>query len=238
MKNVTKRIIALTLTAMLSLSISAFADSTGSDADHANEPGMADMAHFVTKNHYVKGMFTDVPAGSWYEADVKKCYELGLMSGTGKNKFNPNGQITLAEAILMADRVHNIYNGGNGNITGSYSDWANNAAEFGLRHVLFTTDDFETYTRAAKRNELAYLFANSVPASEVVAINSIIGLPDVDSGTKYNTKILRLYRAGVLTGSDAKGSFQPDSNITRKEAAAIINRLVTPSSRKTLSFAE
>lgn len=237
MKKIATRFAALTIAAIMAMQMSAFADDTGSNADHANEPGMPDMAHFVVKNQYKKDLFSDVVKGSWYEAEVKKCFEFGLMSGSGNKKFNPTGNVSLAEAIMMADRVHNIYNGGDGNIAAGGSDWTTAAVNFGSQHALFTSDDFtDGYQRPATRAELAYLLANAIPKSELVAINNVESLPDVDGGVRYNTRILRLFKAGVLTGSDAKGTFHPTSEITRAEAAAIIGRLVVPSTRIAKEF--
>ncbi len=53
---------------------------------------------------------------------------------------------------------------------------------------------------------------------------------------KYNGKVLFLYRAGILTGSDWMGNFNPDSTITRAEAAAIISRIADRRLRKTFSL--
>jgi len=54
----------------------------------------------------------------------------------------------------------------------------------------------------------------------------------VNAGTKYYDAILTLYKAGVVGGNDAAGTFKPTANITRAEAAAIISRVVLPSTRQ------
>jgi len=61
--------------------------------------------------------------------------------------------------------------------------------------------------------------------------NTVNSLPDVNSSTPYRDAILTLYRAGVLTGNNVQGTFSPGNNITRAEAAAIISRVILPSSR-------
>lgn len=45
-----------------------------------------------------------------------------------------------------------------------------------------------------------------------------------------------LYQGGVLSGNDAYGTFAPQSNIARNEAAAIISRVLEPSLRKHLDL--
>lgn len=235
MKHKGKRVAALAIAAALTLSVSVFAtNETGPDNDHGAEPGVKDIAHFTAKNTYTENTFTDVPSGAWYEADVKRCYELGLMSGAGGDKFNPDGTVTLAEAVMMASRVHNIYNGGDGNI-GTADNWINAAVDFGKLHALFTDDDFQDYKQPATRAQIAYLFANTMPKAEFIPINSIEAFPGVSSDTRYLDKLLILSRAGVLTG-DQNGNINPAANITRKEVAAVINRVVTPASRLNVSF--
>ena len=41
---------------------------------------------------------------------------------------------------------------------------------------------------------------------------------------------------GVLTGNDSRGTFRPDSSITRAEASAILNRVLDASKRKTFTL--
>ena len=55
--------------------------------------------------------FSDVTDSNWFAKDVKTAYELGLMNGKSDGVFDPNGNVTVAEGITMAARVHAIYNG-------------------------------------------------------------------------------------------------------------------------------
>lgn len=59
-------------------------------------------AAFSKTNTYTDGMFTDVPAEQWYASEVKSTYELGLMQGVGGGLFQPDGNVTVAEAVTMA----------------------------------------------------------------------------------------------------------------------------------------
>ena len=56
-------------------------------------------AAFSKTNTYTDGMFTDVPAEQWYASEVKSTYELGLMQGVGGGLFQPDGNVTVAEAV-------------------------------------------------------------------------------------------------------------------------------------------
>ncbi len=48
---------------------------------------------------------------------------------------------------------------------------------------------------------------------------------------EYGAEILALYNAGILTGNDKYGTFRPDSDIKRSEAAALICRIAIPDMR-------
>ena len=67
-------------------------------------------AAFEKVNTY-NGNFSDVKDTSWYAGNVQTAYELGFMNGKSEGKFDPDGNVTIAEGITMASRLHAIYNG-------------------------------------------------------------------------------------------------------------------------------
>ena len=50
--------------------------------------------------------FADVKNTSWYAENVKTAYELGFMNGKSKTAFDPDGKVTVAEAVAVASRIH------------------------------------------------------------------------------------------------------------------------------------
>lgn len=69
--------------------------------------------------------------------------------------------------------------------------------------------------------------------TDLPAINHIGRVPDSDYPA-----VTELYRAGVLNGVDDKGTFSPDSTMTRAEAAAICARILKPELRLNVSLPE
>ena len=65
---------------------------------------------------YAVGNFTDVPSGAWYAGYVDACYEAGLLKGVGDEKFDPEGTVTIGQAMMAAVRIYDLQNGGDGNI--------------------------------------------------------------------------------------------------------------------------
>ena len=56
-------------------------------------------------------------------------------------------------------------------------------------------------------------------------------IPDVAPEDYAGAEIYLLYQAGVLNGTDDRGSFRPDAALRRAEAAAILARLADPELR-------
>ena len=62
-------------------------------------------ADFSKINTYTEGMFSDVTPDKWYESSVASAYELGFMKGSSDSAFEPEGNMTVAEAITIASRM-------------------------------------------------------------------------------------------------------------------------------------
>ena len=55
--------------------------------------------------------FSDVPENSWYRDNVAAVCEFGLMNGKDADTLDPDGLLTVAEAVTIAARVHAAYYG-------------------------------------------------------------------------------------------------------------------------------
>lgn len=182
--------------------------------------------------------FSDVAENHWSAPYITRCYELGLMSGTGEGAFSPSGSVSVAQGIMIALRLQDLEAGGDGVIDQSGQTWYDNALQLAMEAGLVAPHQFDSYTRPATRAELAGLLANTLPSQHYKAINEIKALPDVDGGTPYHEEIFRLYNAGILSGGDAYGTFSPYASITRAEISAILCRLVEPDTRLELQLQE
>lgn len=60
--------------------------------------------------------FADVAEGSASYEAVKLCYERGLMNGTSDTSFNPQGKLTIAQLVVLAARLYDLRNGGDGTV--------------------------------------------------------------------------------------------------------------------------
>lgn len=214
-----KKLLSLALTLCLALSLCVPAMAAGSG-----------MNNFTKKAVY-QNQFSDVAATYWAASMVKTCYEYGLMQGTEPKSFSPKGDLTVAQAIVMADRIHEIYTTGRSTLENG-TPWYQTYVDYALENGIIAKGDFTDYTAKATRAQMAYIFCNALPESTLSAINADQTIPDVNASTPYATSIQTLYRAGVLTGSDIYGSFNPGKNIIRAEAATILARMAIPAHRQ------
>lgn len=191
---------------------------------------------FVHVREYTPGMFRDVDESAWYAPAVRDVYEMGLMNGTSSGFFSPNGTFTVAQALTVAGRMYDIYYGGKGEIPSETGHWDADALKFCLDNGIVESGLYEDYQRPATRAEMAAIIAGAMPDEAWEAINSVTELPDVFDVTDNHEAIFKLYNAGVLSGSDDYGSFNPDQSIKRSEVAAIVARCADPSQRKTLNL--
>lgn len=194
-------------------------------------PKTGGLDHFQKKNQYTSAMFSDVRESDWFYENVKAVYEYGLMIGDSPTKFRPNGNVTIAETITLAARLHSIYQTGKNDFETS-TPWYQVYIDYAESNGIVRTA-YQDYNRAATRAEYAVILAAAFPEQALKQINQIPDntIPDVKISDTYGEAVYRLYRAGVLTGSDGKGTFHPNSNIRRSEVAAIISRMADADQR-------
>ena len=188
--------------------------------------GKGSMENFESDISYTSGQFSDVNEACWYGADcqqsVKKACELGLMKGEGST-FNPDGNVTLAQAITMAARLFATYSGDSITFVQG-NPWYKVYVDYCIEKEIVQFCDFLDYNKPATRAQVAYIFANALPEFEFPKINRVEYLPDVTEVTTFGKEIFLLYNAGVLSGSDSIGTFEPNATINRAAIAAIVSR--------------
>lgn len=188
------------------------------------------LSNFRATAVYLEGQFDDVKAEDWYHDNVAAVNELGLMIGAGTG-FNAQGKISAAEALTLCARIHSIYRTGKARFEQS-TPWYQVYLDYCRDHGILERS-FADYDAALSRRDFATLLAHSMPASALPAINELEdnAVPDVRAEDEGATEIYRLYRAGILRGGDAYGSFKPADQITRAEVAAMVTRMAYRSLR-------
>ena len=207
------------------------------------------LRNFAASRTY-DGRFSDVSTGDWYYSNIVYLFELGLTDGQSATAFGVDTNITVAEALSFAARVHSTYYLGHPEAGALQYNFA--GAPWYTPYIQYLKDNQVISTQFdallgtyATRAQMACILGGVLPAAEFTAINDTVVtmgyatrsfITDVNDYTPYQSQILQLYKWGILTGSDSTGSFYPDSNITRCEFAAMLTRLVNPQLRIKLTW--
>ncbi len=184
---------------------------------------------------YADMSFTDVNKNDWYYDSVMYASEKGIINGVGNNQFNPQGILTVAEAIKLSASIHANYN--------NYEDlkpstasthWAEPYYDYVVTNGIIKETDFiiADFDKAITRDRMFYIFANTLPDTEYPEINEVQNAPEQPSN-EYTRK---LFCAGIVIGNE-KG-FEEDKNITRAESAEIVLRMTAHSKRRLVFVAE
>ena len=182
----------------------------------------------------------DVSDGDWFAGSVGEAYEFGLMSGKEENVFDPGGNVSVAEAVTIASRIHSLYTRGE-NVTDASAGgaWYQMYLDYALQNGIIGKGIYESdVEEKATRAQFAEILAGALPKEALCEINRIPdnAIPDVKMDVAYAESVYTLYRAGILGGSDDSGTFYPQSNISRAEAACVISRMADPANRIPVSL--
>lgn len=196
-----------------------------------------DMSNFKQIKTYSENQFTDVSSGDWFAENVKKAYELGLVSGTSETTFNPNADITIAETITLASRLYSTYVGDDHKFNSS-NPWYQTYVDYALKNKLITKNQFNDYDLPARRIDFVVILEKALPDSCLNEINVVDDnmIPDVKKTLENSEAVYKLYRAGVIVGNDSIGTFAPETSIDRASVATIVSRMALPNMRSTITL--
>lgn len=207
-------------------------------------PALADepLSLIPAVNDYAGAGYGDVDPGSWYAAPAQVCYETGLMMGT-LNGFEPDRVLSVAEAAAIAARLREGLTGETipsaTPLAGQTRLWYQDCVDYlsqaaqasgsSIYGVIPWTDAAGLAAPATRQDFLVLLdLAVEEHRSSLAPINAITSLPDVGE----DSLVLSFYNAGVLTGKDAYGTFDPQGTLSRAECAAMVARVVRPQLRQ------
>ena len=197
--------------------------------------GAMSLSNFSRYREY-RGEFSDISLSAWYYDSVSSMFEYGIMDGKGAGMFDPSGSLTIAETIKLAASLHKGYHTGSMEFEPG-SPWYAPYVDYARRNNI-PVGAYRNLSATATRADFALIIAGALPDEAITPINRIAdgAIPDVWESYSYGHAVYRLYRAGVLTGSDSEGTFFPGMPLRRAEAAAIIARVVDAGKRAQLAL--
>lgn len=227
-----------------------FADADGTDEianvtlpklDKPSRPSnpIIPILPILSGNTEEKFPFKDVSKADWYYDSVRSAWKNNLIDGVTATEFRPDSTLTVAQAIKLAAALHQLDHLGKVTLSNG-SPWYSSYVEYAVANDIIEKA-YQNYTDAqmnapVTRGEFVHIFHGA--ESAYAAINTVAdnSIPDVKMTDKFAAEIYEFYRAGILTGSDAKGTFHSASSIKRSEVSAILVRMFDTASRQSITL--
>ena len=177
----------------------------------------------------VPGEFEDVPPEHWAAEIIREMVLRGDASGVDENHFEPDRQITRAEFAKLVSNVMKLekktYRGEYLDVSGDdwFSGYVQTVTDSGLMSGFdgfFRPEEDITREEMAKVVAAAYLSTGAEPEN-----GGQLSFTDRESISPWaQDAVLQASLLGIVTGLP-DGSFQPQGEASRAEAAAMLNRL-------------
>lgn len=159
--------------------------------DNRSAFGLHNFAREDENKYYRGKLFDLINDESWYMPYVVSAYEYGLLSGYPDYTFRPQDDISLAEVITVASKMHDVYYGGSGDFTPG-QQWYSILVSYAIGNGIIGENEFDDYNRKATRGEVARIFANTIPEG-----NGILA-GDPDGNLRLDDNITRAELAALI----------------------------------------
>ena len=174
--------------------------------------------------------FGDVKKRDWFYFSVKFAYDFGLMKGTTEMEFSPDSYVTRAMFVMIIYRMEKEPQAGGSVFAdveiGGYYDravaWANaNGIISGVSKDRFAPNDPITREQMAT---ILYRYADFKGYD--VESNGKTAYSDSSSISGYAKNAVSWAAANLLMKGNDDGSFLPNANATRAQAATVFARMI------------
>ncbi|MDR1131514.1 MAG: S-layer homology domain-containing protein [Oscillospiraceae bacterium] len=181
--------------------------------------------------------FTDVTENHWHYPYVCYAVQKGLVNGRNAQSYDPDANLSIAEAVKLAACMHQLYGSGRVTLVNDPALWYKSYLDYALANGI-VTKTYANYDAAITRSEFVAVFYPALPKSAYVQKNAVGGnaIPDVKASAENAEQIYAFYRAGILIGSDGYGTFYPGNPIRRSEVAAIVTRMFEEDARQSITL--
>lgn len=181
--------------------------------------------------------FSDVPWTAWYRRAVNELADMGIIAGTGGDKFSPNATLTRGAFVTMLGKsVLESWDISQYKFRGGFKDvstghWANPYVNWASETGVATGYEDNTFRpdRAVTRQEMAVMVKNFARSTgkKFPAINDPVTFRDQGQIASWAKESVALcQRADILNGDAESGRFRPGERATRAEAASIVYKYI------------
>lgn len=171
--------------------------------------------------------YTDVKESDYFYVEVLFTTGNGIINGIGNNLFDPQGILTVAQAIKISACINANFYEKDMPYDGA-THWAESFYTYAVANGIIKETDFAKtdFDKLITRDKLFYIFANTLPDSEYIQINEKDLAPEKDMADY----IEKLFCAGIVVGNE--NGFELEKNISRADTAILISRMCAYSRRQ------
>lgn len=198
--------------------------------------------YYVTKDVAIpEGIkFKDIKSTDWFAETVINLADKGIINGYDDGTFRPQKEVLTSEFLKLALETAGI------EIDYTVKPWHKDIMGKALEHKIISKTLYNSPNEPIKRKDVAVVLAKLIentPSLKSEFINERSKEYDrfkyliYDTTTlseEYRNSIYKLFEYQVIIGTTNKKDqvfYNPESNLTRAEVAAIIERLIEPRKR-------
>ncbi|MCD7948243.1 MAG: S-layer homology domain-containing protein [Oscillospiraceae bacterium] len=176
-------------------------------------------------------VFGDMGNYTWAAGSVDYIYAYNITTGTTSSTYNPAGNITRGDFILMLYRAFNLQGDSSENFPDVPAD-SYYATAIGVAKTLGIAQGSDGYfnpTEALTREDAMVLILRTMQQRgySISTATSLSAYTDASAVSSYAIEACAtLSQAGVIKG-DSDGNLNPENSLTRAEMAVILHRALT-----------
>ncbi|OCT11558.1 hypothetical protein A8709_05205 [Paenibacillus pectinilyticus] len=181
---------------------------------------------------YVKGSFSDTSATAWAEDSINALAARGAINGSGPGVFNPTGNVTRAEFIKMLMNTFDLTDETAASATFTdvkKGEWYTSAVASAQKLGIVNGKEDGTFginDRITREEMAVMIYRASTQLKLTLASNGkhVSFTDQAQIAAFARAAVESIQTAGIIDGL-SDGSFAPQGNATRAQAATIIFRL-------------
>ncbi len=182
--------------------------------------------HTIQIKESVTSIFKDVPAGAWYADFLQTAYDAGIVGGTSSDAYSPGSNLTHGQIIVMVANLHSLEKGDRydfaaNKVAGTH--WCSAFLNYCKAEGIIDSRFDDVLDEQVDRGEMAYYFANALPAKYYTSAKSA-DLTDI-ADNSYAASIAQLAAAGIVGGYSDK-TYKPENLVTRAEASVFVSNII------------
>ena len=206
--------------------------SGGGQYARESVPSVTPIVTDTAKDADISEIFNDIYAYDWAMESIKRLYEKKVIEGKEKGKFAPGDNVAREEFTAMIVRAFELtYKNKNEKnfLDINEGDWCANYVKIAASCGLISGMPNGNFGigQMITRQDMAVMLANLLKDNNISVVAERADFSDfydVDSYAEYAVKTLAQLK--IINGFE-DNTYRPKSNMTRAEAAVVINRVLT-----------